>query len=186
MTLEEAFGLTLPTKFENDDPVYKALFTRADFCLRDLAEALYVTQEKQAELRGGGVARRRRRDALPAVPSPSPARVLPFTQLGGRLDPAELRRGGLFETILPPRPRPRLFRAQLVDQPGQATLLRRRTDGMLCAAIPAADAVIIGSDRPHASPDERPAHAVRVSPFLIDIEPVSTCAYARFLNSIAG
>jgi len=60
---------------------------------------------------------------------------------------------------------------------------RRRTDGMRCVLMPGAN-VQVGWDGADAQPDEQPIHSVRLSPFLIDAEPVSTTAYARFLNSI--
>ena len=43
----------------------------------------------------------------------------------------------------------------------------------------------IGSSALDVLPDQRPAHPVELSSFLIDAEPVSNAAYARFLNSVA-
>jgi formylglycine-generating enzyme required for sulfatase activity len=54
---------------------------------------------------------------------------------------------------------------------------------MRCALIPAAD-VALGSNQPDAEADERPLHRASLSQFLIDVEPVSTTAYCRFLNSL--
>ena len=62
---------------------------------------------------------------------------------------------------------------------------RRRSDGMRCLLIPSAS-VEIGCDSPDALADERPRHVVEIDSFLIDAEPVSTTAYCRFLNSVAG
>ncbi len=60
---------------------------------------------------------------------------------------------------------------------------RRRTDGMRCVEIPGAEATI-GCPLPEAPEDQRPLHQVELSPFLLDAEPVSNAAYARFLNSV--
>lgn len=60
---------------------------------------------------------------------------------------------------------------------------RRRTDGMRCVLLPAAT-VEIGSDAPEALPDQQPAHRAMLSSFLIDAEPVSTTAFAGFLNRV--
>jgi sulfatase modifying factor 1 len=59
---------------------------------------------------------------------------------------------------------------------------RRRTDGMRCVLVPAAE-VELGSCASDGSEDEHPKHQVRMDSFLIDAEPVSVSAFARFLNS---
>jgi formylglycine-generating enzyme required for sulfatase activity len=58
----------------------------------------------------------------------------------------------------------------------------RLTDGMRCVAIPAAE-VEIGADS-DVHRERGPAHTVRIRKFLIDAEPVSTSAFARFLNAV--
>ena len=60
----------------------------------------------------------------------------------------------------------------------------RSTDGMESILIPAGRARI-GDDSscPSARENEGPSHEVELSTFLMDIEPVSLGAYARFLNS---
>jgi formylglycine-generating enzyme required for sulfatase activity len=58
----------------------------------------------------------------------------------------------------------------------------RRTDGMRCVLIPPA-LVELGSTAPDSLPDQGPRHTANLAGFLIDAEPVSTTAYARFLNS---
>lgn len=59
----------------------------------------------------------------------------------------------------------------------------RSTDGMEVVSIPSARVTIGASeDDDTALPGELPAHDVEVSSFLIDVEPVSIGAYARFLN----
>lgn len=40
---------------------------------------------------------------------------------------------------------------------------------------------LMGSDAPYALPNERPAHRVRVSPFLLDTHPVTNADFARFV-----
>ncbi len=156
MDLEEAFDVTLPGDPPNS--VYKAVFTRQPFQLVDLAELIYLQQ-------GTGTPQRKRwRRAVPERPA---AASVPFTQLGGRWKGLLPDGSGLFEPIDPDQ----LF-----------PLYRRRSDGMRCVTIPAAT-VEIGSDAPDALPDEQPRHIVKLDPFLIDAEPVSTTAYCRFLNS---
>lgn len=99
----------------------------------------------------------------------------PFTQLvippeedmfSGGLSKAALAalQGGLYETAAPTR-------------------YFRETDGMECVLLPKAS-VWIGSgvSDVDALPMEKPCHRVDISSFLIDIEPVSIGAYARFLN----
>jgi formylglycine-generating enzyme required for sulfatase activity len=58
----------------------------------------------------------------------------------------------------------------------------RRTDGMRCVLIPAAVAVI-GCDTAEEK-EQRPAHKVKITRFLIDAEPVCCAAFARFLNAV--
>ena len=66
-----------------------------------------------------------------------------------------------------------------------ANQFRRRSDGMRCLLLPAAEAKI-GSDDAQSHPDERPAHSVQLDSFVIDAEAVSTTAYCRFLNSVVA
>lgn len=157
MEVEDAFGITLPDRAPN--PVYKAVFTRQPFRLADLAELAYLQQGSGRTERGFW---RRSR------PEPPPATSAPFTQLGGRFVGRSARTAVLFEPLEPA---------------GALTQYRRRTDGMRCVLIPAAD-VEIGNDEADAHADERPRHRVALDSFLIDAEPVSTTAYCRFLNSV--
>lgn len=98
------------------------------------------------------------------------AELLPFTQLDGQMSLSEWTLQPLHERIGP-------------NREGYLQL-RRRTDGMRCIAIPAAR-VWIGSSSVEALPDQRPAHQVEITGFLMDAELVSTAAYSRFLNSVA-
>ena len=41
----------------------------------------------------------------------------------------------------------------------------------------------MGSDAPYAMPNEKPAHRVKVAPFLIDIDPVTNADFARFVKA---
>src|SRR5262249_6870823 len=52
-----------------------------------------------------------------------------------------------------------------------------------CVVIPEGE-VLLGSDEADALPDQQPSHCVSLQPFLIDAEPVSNTAFARFLNSL--
>jgi acyl carrier protein len=155
MTLEDAFGVDLPNPSTNSP--YKIVFTRSEFRLRDIAELVYLQQSL------GRGERRTWRQTIPAIPA-STNNV--FTQLGGRF--TELNPGPLYEPVV---------------NENAVRLFRRQTDGMMCAQIPAAR-VVIGNSDDSAETDEAPAHAVQLKSFLIDVEPVSTTAYARFLNSI--
>ncbi len=137
-------------------PSYKAVFTRSPFRLRDLAELVYLQRHTLPPQRR----RAARRQAAPV------STTVPFTQLGGRLLPGEITPATLLEKT-------------------HGAELRRRTDGMRCVRIPTAT-VAIGGDFEWSCADERPQHAVHLDSFVIDAEPVSTTAYARFLNSISG
>eukprot|EP00438_Fugacium_kawagutii_P016966 Skav217280 [mRNA] locus=scaffold120:199839:206828:+ [translate_table: standard] len=64
----------------------------------------------------------------------------------------------------------------------------RQSDGMQCILIPSADVHIGGGTKESAryneqpTHHEQPTHPVRLSSFLMDVEPVSVGAYVRFLN----
>jgi formylglycine-generating enzyme required for sulfatase activity len=94
---------------------------------------------------------------------------VPFTQLGGRPSLRDWLDGQLYESLGR-------------NREGHA-VYRRRTDGMRCIHLPEAEAWI-GSDEPEGLPDQRPLHQVRVRSFLMDAEPVSNLAFARFLNAV--
>jgi formylglycine-generating enzyme len=98
-------------------------------------------------------------------PRPQPVgvpAVAPFLQLGGRATLSEWLDGPLHYPL---------------GLNGNGYMeYRRRTDGMRCIQLPAADVVPSGVA-------VRPAR-VPLAPFLIDAEPVSNLAYSRFLNSI--
>ncbi|HVS69643.1 MAG TPA: SUMF1/EgtB/PvdO family nonheme iron enzyme [Phycisphaerae bacterium] len=158
MEIEDAFGLSFPDADAEADPTYKAVFTRPYFSVSDLAELTYLRQ-------GTPPPQRRPFKLGPSQAGPSPA---PFTQLGGRLE--EPLEGPLLEALSSAGPR----------------TARRRTDGMICMHIPAAANVSLGSADDTPFPDEHPPHDASLSSFIIDREPVSTTAYARFLNSISG
>jgi sulfatase modifying factor 1 len=95
--------------------------------------------------------------------------AVPFTQCGGYLSPREWMDGQLYEAI-------GLNREGFLQY-------RRRTDGMRCVLIPEAE-VWIGSAAPEALPDQKPLHQASLNRFLIDAEPVSNAAYARFLTAV--
>lgn len=93
-------------------------------------------------------------------PSPSPPNeAAMFTQLDGKYS---ARSGAAW-----------LDREEV--QNGIATTIRRKTDGMVCVRIPA-DEVEFERDGQRISRS--------MDAFYIDIEPVSTSAYCRFLNTI--
>ncbi|UUO09032.1 formylglycine-generating enzyme family protein [Blastopirellula sp. J2-11] len=156
MELEEEFLVTIPDRPES--AVGKSIFTRQPFRICDLAEMVYLQQ-------GTGMPVRTRKGRRRMVADFSNA--TPFSQLSGHFqaDPK-------FEPFEP------LGCEQGIQQ------FRRRRDGMRCALIPAAE-FAMGSDDPACQSDERPVHQVLLDAYLIDIEPVSTTAYCRFLNSNA-
>lgn len=99
-----------------------------------------------------------------------PSLEKPFTQLGGVLEPGD----NVGE----------LHHPMASNEEGVRQYLRR-TDGMRCLAIPTGE-VEIGSRVGEGSEDEQPLHTVWLDAFLMDAEPVSVSAYARFLNSTVG
>ncbi|KAJ3053542.1 hypothetical protein HK102_011687, partial [Quaeritorhiza haematococci] len=125
MEVEEEFDVTLPDR--SPDPVFKAVFTRPDFRLADLAELVYLAQ-------GTGESRRDQGRAGEGDANPTAAS---FTQRGGRWD----GRSPVWEKPL---------------SDGGVTAYRRRSDGMRCLPIPSA-VVELGDDSPDAPRDERPA-----------------------------
>jgi acyl carrier protein len=105
------------------------------------------------------------------APAPLPEiECVPFTQLGGTPSAADWLSGPLYEPMGP-------------NREGWPQY-QRRTDGMRCVRLPGGEAWV-GSDAPDALPDQRPAHRVQLSPFLIDAEPVSVTAFARFLRRLS-
>jgi acyl carrier protein len=155
MEIEDEFGIELGV--ESPDPVVKAVFTRSPFRLSDLAEAVYV-QQGRPRIK----APRRWKRVEPAT-----LHLAAFTQLGGR----EIANRDLRHEY-----------ESLGKNACGCRQFRRRLDGMVCVEVPAAEPVI-GSDAVDALEDERPAHRVQLDAFLMDIEPVSTTAHSRFLNS---
>jgi sulfatase modifying factor 1 len=158
MELEKTFQVSFPDN--PSDPIYKAVFTRKNFRLSDLAELVYLQQ------RSGEAGHRQEWTTAPAGPA---GHVAPFTQLGGRMSQEAYYAGPLYDRVG--------WNANGCD------LYRRRTDGMVCVRLPSAE-VVLGSEANNASLDEGPVHRVWLDAFLMDQEPVSVAAYCRFLNSI--
>ena len=157
METEDEFGVTIPATPKT--PVGKLIFTRQPFRIRDLAEFAFLNQGTGAPVRGGW------RKKPIGLPPPSESG---FTQLGGRLDAGDFDKSGLYEKL---------------DAASEFPMFRRATDGMVCIQIPG-DSFVVGNDDAGAHDDEKPGHLATLSPFLIDIEPVSVTAFCRFLNSI--
>ncbi|CAJ1366765.1 unnamed protein product [Effrenium voratum] len=63
-----------------------------------------------------------------------------------------------------------------------ADLFRRSTDGVQSRLLPACRAQIGDDTFASSRENEGPSHYVELSSFLMDVEPVSIAAYARFLN----
>jgi acyl carrier protein len=154
MEVEKAFQITI------SDRMSEEWFTHQPLTIRNIAAMVCHLQGTGRPDRGTWT---QPRPALPA------AETVPFTQLGGRLNPLDWLEGRLYE----PLGRNREEHLQY----------RRRTDGMRCVVVPESEARI-GSDETNALPDQQPAHSVCLQPFLIDAEPVSVTAFARFINSV--
>ncbi len=161
LDLEDRFDVALPA--DNSNAICKAIFTRPQLRLRDLAEAVYVQIHSGAR-RSPQYDRKSRHEAS----ATSPADLVPFTQLSGVLESNVPAGGPLYEFI---------------SRDGSVLIYRRRTDGMRCALLPGGRA-IIGSNATDALDDEQPVHEVELDAFLIDLEPVTITAFAWFLNSI--
>ncbi len=156
MAIEEEFAVSIP------DDAHRLPFITGSVTLRELSRIV-------AHHWGSG--RPERKSWWGArEPAPPNRHAIPFTQLGGTLEGPPNCSGSLHETMLP-------------NEQGFAQF-RRLTDGMRCVLIPAAE-VEIGSSAPDALPDQLPTHRVAMPSFLIDAEPVSVSAFARFLNSTA-
>ncbi|MDX9974175.1 MAG: SUMF1/EgtB/PvdO family nonheme iron enzyme [FCB group bacterium] len=102
------------------------------------------------------------------VPETPKVEFAPFTQLGDVLE-GPVDRAALYSPLEP--------NAQGFSQ------ALRTTDGMRCVRVPAAR-VTLGSGESDADADQRPRHEADLSAFLMDAEPVSNLAYARFLNTL--
>jgi sulfatase modifying factor 1 len=159
VALEDHFDVTIP--ISKQDPVVKSIFTRKGLCVGDIAEIVYVRLGSGKPDRSFWKWKRPPSKAKEEVSSDTP-----FCQLSGAWDGNA--DAPLFEAL---------------DDIGPVPQYRRRTDGMRCLAIPAAQ-VEIGTNDPSYDPDSRPQHSVYLDSFLIDAEVVSTTAYCRFLNSI--
>lgn len=156
LVLEEEFAVSIP------DEAARSLFLTPSTTARDLADLV-------RQRWGKGTANRRR--WLEHTQAPTRPLKMAFTQLGSSITEEHWRAGELYQPLGP-------------NDHGHAQF-RRRTDGMRCILLPAAT-VELGSDAPDALYDQRPQHRARLSSFLIDAEPVSTTAFARFLNSVAA
>lgn len=153
MELEEQFCITL------EEDVTQEFFTRNPTTLHTVAKLVLERWGTGTTDRSHWYGKRGAQDALDSVPA---------TQLGGRCHRSEWLSGQLYDFI-----------GETAEGTKQ---FRRQTDGMRCLLLPG-DEVMIGSSKPEAPADQRPAHPVTLSDFLIDAEPVSNQAFCRFLNS---
>jgi sulfatase modifying factor 1 len=160
LALEEEFEVGIP------DEASRLPFVNGSLTAGQLAEIVRQQWGKTSHS-GTTVNRRRWFDRKPATPK---VIKMPFTQLGGTITEEE-RSGRWYDP--------------LHNNDQGFPQFRRRTDGMRCVLLPSAN-VEIGSDAEDALPDQQPKHPVRISEFLMDAEPVSTTAFARFLNSIGA
>jgi sulfatase modifying factor 1 len=153
LSIEEKFKVSIP------DDIGKQMFVRSPLTISALAE---IVRHQW----GTGVLERKR--WFGPRPKQVAPMTIPFTQLGGVPCKREWLDGPLYEAM-----------ASTAEGFSQ---FRRRTDGMRCVLVPAAE-VELGSCASDGSEDEHPKHQVRMDSFLIDAEPVSVSAFARFLNS---
>ena len=139
------------------DDIGKRMFVRSPLTVSGLAE---IVRHQW----GSGRPNRKAEDCGTAPP-PRGTHV-PFTQFSGRFKSGN---GPLFHALAPALDRFPQF--------------QRRTDGMRCIQVPAAE-VELGTDVTEGDFDEDPRHRTFLDEFLIDAEPVSAGAYARFLNAL--
>ncbi|MBL9121844.1 MAG: SUMF1/EgtB/PvdO family nonheme iron enzyme [Phycisphaerae bacterium] len=188
LTLEERYGISLQEPPDADLPL-KTIFTRDDFRVRDLVEAIQTLRARNLtpsprEVIGVGKAS--------APPPTASIACEPFTQLGGiwhdteGAGPCDREATTEHGKGAPRVDRRSLGAPPLLDQLGIVSSLRhyrRRSDGMRCIALPET-VCTMGSSDPNSDRDSRPTHVVPLSTFILDAEPVSVLAYSRFLNSI--
>ncbi|HYV28172.1 MAG TPA: SUMF1/EgtB/PvdO family nonheme iron enzyme, partial [Candidatus Eisenbacteria bacterium] len=154
LAIEEDFAVTIPNNLGQQ------MFVRQPVTIAVLAEIVRHQWGTGTPEREGWFA---------GKPSPHRAVTTPFTQLDGAISESEWLKGPLFE--------------RMVANEEAFPQYRRRIDGMRCVLVPAAE-VYLGSDAPDALADQRPVHRARIDSFLVDAEPVSVTAFARFLNSV--
>ena len=159
MTIEETFGVTLPSDAPN--PVYKAIFTRSPFRLSDLAELVYVQQGTGTPERHGW----RKIVAKPPDSRHHPVHATRWPLAKGRDEAGppllEPLRGGRASAAVPPAFATACGARHFPRRPSRSGAMRQT----------------------HCSTSGRNMSS-RLDAFLIDAEPVSTTAYCRFLNSI--
>ena len=132
LSLEEKFKVSIP------DDIGKQMFVRSPLTISGLAE---IVRHQW----GTGVMERK--TWFKQRPKRIAPLTIPFTQLGGALAEREWRDGPLYE--------PMASTAEGFSQ------FRRRTDGMRCVLIPAAE-VELGSRASDGSGDEYPKHRVSI------------------------
>jgi acyl carrier protein len=155
LAVEEKFGI------EISDEMAQQAFTNQSVTLRMLAHLVLQLWGTGTPVRENWI---RQRERL------APVEEAPFTQLCGTLPSSAWRSEPLYAPLG-------------INREGYSQFLRR-TDGMRCVLIPRAE-VVLGSSEPETFSDQQPSHSASLSEFLIDAEPVSNTAYARFLNSVA-
>lgn len=156
--IDNEFNISTP-KWPTDEPVAKSIFTRSPLRVSDLAEYIFLYQ-------GTGSSKDRKRRAV-ANAQETPEEAV-FSQLGGCWSGEGYPFNSLYIEL---------------ETDCSIRCFRRQSDGMICIQVPSA-VVDIGGMGTTAEADELPRHQVKLSSFLMDIEPVSVVAFCRFLNSI--
>jgi acyl carrier protein len=145
MAAEETFDVTLPD--DGETAIYRTLFSRTG-TVGELAELIYVQK-------GTGCAARVWPDQEASVSLTQAV----FTQLGSSLPMGRVPGDGLHVKI---------------EDVAEFNQYSRRTDGMICVEIPAAE-VVIGNPAAAPGSEQSPSHRVAMSSFLIDLLAVGAC-----------
>lgn len=154
LAVEEEFDVAIP------DDIGQQMFVRQPVTIGVLAE---IVRNQW------GTGAPERKSWFGTKSTPPAAGGTPFTQLGGIVSERDWLEGSLYERMAPT--------LEGFEQ------FRRRTDGMRCVLLPAAE-IELGTDVSDALPDQGPAHCATLASFIVDAEPVSVRAFARFLNSV--
>lgn len=161
MAIEDVFEIGIPEYSGN--PALEFVFTKPDFNIQDLVDLVYIQigsshspPKLKSPLPGIFSIFRASKDPEEEKADRESLRIESFTQWDGELD-----QGGQFS------------RERLSANPQGYKVSNRSTDGMCCVHLPGSDVKF---------EDE----SVAIANFCIDIEPVSTTAYARFLNFVGN
>lgn len=116
------------------------------------------------------------------------AQTVQSSQIGASPDALPHIRAVAFTQLMDPCPSSDFASYEVLYRTVSSGHFARTADGMECVLVPAATAWIGADMQARAGcrslACERPCHEVRLSAFLMDIEPVCIGSYARFLNVV--